>query len=379
MLSVAVQSLPSTRRAANLVAIATAFLGCGTTAPPCSDCPDLEPASDLASLMDLSTGPDLGEPPDLATAPDLAPSRWAVQPSGTKLGLSSIWGSAAHDIFVAGGGQNTTVLLHSADGKTWQDVNTVAPNLGIAVSGDGLGDVWLVGTALQHSTDGGKTWKQEQGLNPGDWTCCVTTQGRAAFAITQQHFILYSQGEGGGAWTSFPHGMDVNGPIWTSDGARLYVGSAGGTIYASDDNGKTLSIVRAEDAAEQHWYGYWGSGASLIYAVGAQFFPNSNPVRADGLVIHSNDAGKTWTKATFPSKDPMDPEVTLLGVSGSGPNDVWVVGNPPMILHSTDGGKSWQQNQPPIPPGVMALLAVWAEIPGDVYVVGEPGIILHLE
>ena len=63
----------------------------------------------------------------------------------------------------------------------------------------------------------------------------------------------------------------------------------------------------------------------------------------------------------------------LNGVWGSGPNDVYVVGNSGTVLHSVDG-IAWT----PLTSGTsVALNAVWGSGPTDVYIVGGSGTILH--
>jgi len=69
----------------------------------------------------------------------------------------------------------------------------------------------------------------------------------------------------------------------------------------------------------------------------------------------------------------------LYGIWGSGPNDIYVVGEDGTILHSTGDGTWATQTS-----GVSVdLIAVWGSGSGDVYVVGgnetnpDQGVILH--
>lgn len=66
------------------------------------------------------------------------------------------------------------------------------------------------------------------------------------------------------------------------------------------------------------------AGASLV-AVGSR-----------GLIITSNDNGRTWTQAKVPVQS------DLLAVHFPTPTDGWAVGHNGVVLHSGDGGKTWQ-------------------------------------
>src|SRR5262249_59602540 len=99
--------------------------------------------------------------------------------------------------------------------------------------------------------------------------------------------------------------------------------------------------------------GGWGSSNGDIYAVGN-----------GGTVLHSSDAGKTWTPQALGTKD------NLNAVWGSGPNDVYAVGGQGQalggIFHSTDGGKTWLA----LMGGGRTFWSVWGTGKDNVYVVG---------
>jgi hypothetical protein len=64
----------------------------------------------------------------------------------------------------------------------------------------------------------------------------------------------------------------------------------------------------------------------------------------------------------------------LNAVWGSGPNDIYVVGDKGTILHSTDQGASWQSATSNT---TSNLWSVWGSGPGDVYACGDNGILRH--
>ena len=60
-------------------------------------------------------------------------------------------------------------------------------------------------------------------------------------------------------------------------------------------------------------------------------------VGSRGLIISSDDQGKTWTQAKVPVQS------DLLAVQFPTENEGWAVGHDGVVLHSADGGKSWSK------------------------------------
>jgi photosystem II stability/assembly factor-like uncharacterized protein len=56
-----------------------------------------------------------------------------------------------------------------------------------------------------------------------------------------------------------------------------------------------------------------------------------------GLIVFSDDAGKTWTQAAVPVAS------DLLDLSFPTPKDGWAVGHDGIVLHTRDGGGSWEK------------------------------------
>jgi hypothetical protein len=96
--------------------------------------------------------------------------------------------------------------------------------------------------------------------------------------------------------------------------------------------------------------GVWGSGPNDVWAVGGS------------TILHWN--GSSWSSVASP------PNGGLVGVWGSGPNDVWAVGGSGTILHWN--GSSWSS----FSSGTTSdLLKVWGSGPNDVWAVGGAGLI----
>lgn len=78
------------------------------------------------------------------------------------------------------------------------------------------------------------------------------------------------------------------------------------------------------------------------------------------------------TNPTFPDPIELEAKTWFLGVWGTGPDDVYVVGQPGLIFHWN--GAAWSQQESGTS---VALTDVWGDGAGTVYVTGHDGVILR--
>jgi len=100
-------------------------------------------------------------------------------------------------------------------------------------------------------------------------------------------------------------------------------------------------------------YGVWGTGPNNVYAVGEY-----------GKIRHYD--GSSWSWVSSGTTD------VLRAVWGSGPNDVFAVGDHGTILHYD--GMAWSEMRSGTP---QQLCGVWGSGPEDVFAVGSFGLIIH--
>jgi len=112
---------------------------------------------------------------------------------------------------------------------------------------------------------------------------------------------------------------------------------------------------------ESYWWVH-GTGPSDVWMVGEK-----------GRITH-------WDGTAF-REDTSGTTATLFGAYAFGTNDVWAVGGTPdggaendVVLHFD--GKEWKKEVLPSPAKV-ALFKVWGTTPGELYVVGENAVIFH--
>ena len=119
---------------------------------------------------------------------------------------------------------------------------------------------------------------------------------------------------------------DLHAIAFRDDVHGVVVGNSG-TIYATDDGGKTWLLRQDEkkkNFTTEHLVDVTLVG-NLAWATGF-----------DGVILHSIDGGATWEKQT--SGTTMD----LQGVYFQNANLGWAVGWSGTILRTTDGGKNWK-------------------------------------
>jgi hypothetical protein len=178
---------------------------------------------------------------------------------------------------------------------------------------------------------------------------------------TLQGTVLQADGQGG--WTRHLTGAAYD--LWwvQSFGPdSAFVGGAGATVMEWD--GSTWTRHRTPGLANQTIYGVWGSSASDLYAVGG--FAGRY-----GFIWHYD--GSSWSDVGLPDEIPLDGAgelPSLFKVWGSGPDDVWVVGDNGTVLRFD--GSAWTV----VPSPTDELLFTVAGRGDQVLIVGAEGAVL---
>jgi hypothetical protein len=146
---------------------------------------------------------------------------------------------------------------------------------------------------------------------------------------------------GDGTWTrtTFP-GPRVNG-IWVAAPDNAYVSVQSNAVYHWNGNGWDHPVVAIGISLE----GVWGSGPNDIYAV-------PGPYRSKGFGVWELDPTTKMSIGGF-------------AVWGSGPTDVWVLDGHRGVSHSKGDGNWEFQELPPLK--FANPLAVWGSGPTDIF------------
>ncbi len=267
------------------------------------------------------------------------------------LGLASVWGSGPDDVWAVGAAGS---VIHW-DGSVWVSV-PIDTKLSLqAVHGTGPHDVWVVATAnmIFHSN----------GFASG------SAQWTRVTSVWEPPYEFATPGTLNAIWASSPN------DVWTIGKHRTYsFDSSFNTIIESawrtvvTDDGIEWTSISAFDSHNVN--SMWGSGPDDVWVVGSKganslsFAAHTNgaPV-ADGSVL-------AWTEVDTRTFS------VLNAVWGSGPGDVWTVGDGGTIRHITAGAKTSSIVESPTTENLRGL---WGAGPKDIWAVGENGTFLHYD
>jgi photosystem II stability/assembly factor-like uncharacterized protein len=273
--------------------------------------------------------------------------------------LWAIWGSGLDDIYAVG-----QAALHSTDGgSSWSTVNIPGHVAQGGIWGSSRDHVFTVGcvTCQYHTDDGGRTWTKTKGFflsrarvwgsGPGDvWsTGSRLLVHKTANGDWEERFDLdpIPSIHTLGIWGTGPDDFYVVG----FEGV-IYHGTAAGTVWTRQESGTSAGL-----------WSIWGSpDARLLVVVGARTFKEEG-----AIVLLSSDRGNRWTEVPVPSDDGLvdvwgnDSEIYAVGVNGT-------------ILRSSDQGRTWSNS----PSGTKKRLSgVWGA-EGRVFAVGGDATLLRL-
>ncbi len=267
-------------------------------------------------------------------------SCWVATLDDQRETFTSLWGRD-NDVYAL-----SDQRLYHWDGALWTQVPD-APG-GNLIRGTTDDDIFIVSKTRVGENENGSTVTHWDGLS---WS--VIYQGDEVddlWASGLDH--LYVAGPAGvSRW--------ARAPVWTLV-AESYASSMWGTnedvylrlpheegspdSFAHASKERPLEILSDMPPGGNPRGGLWGTSSHDIWALGDQ---------SHG-VLHWD--GSSWTDAGFESGP------YLMGLSGSGANDVWVVGD----VTSHWDGRAWSQ---PVPSQGL-LSAVWAQSPDNAFAVG---------
>ncbi len=173
------------------------------------------------------------------------------------------------------------------------------------------------------------------------------------------------------AWQTVYDDATLGGAVlsaWGTGPDDVYVvggplGDSGFTAVAVHYDGSTWTRLSPGGTSSFWWVS--GSGPDDVWMVGE-----------DGRITH-------WDGASFVDHPPLT-TATVWGVWAAGPTDAWAVGGTPeggtaqpndVVLHWD--GTSWTQETLPGTPLGRSLNKVWGTASDDLYAVGESGTIWH--
>lgn len=268
-----------------------------------------------------------------------APARGADQ--------SLVWnGIGGHEDRLALVGNGGEALRASAVGLGVVETNTSAHLHAVdTVDGEVF---WAVGDqgTIARGDDAG--WVVQPGLTTVSLRDVFAVSNDEVWAVGYFGTVLRFDGDTW-SWISFPETTDLLA-IWIDDGGRVTVTGRDGQIWQREPGSNTFN-----DAGTFHAGGElvaaWGHGEDLVL------------VGTSGRIVTYRD-GAWGVEAAGTSQG-------LLGVWGSGPDDIWAVGRAGTIVRWD--GVSWERVTSPT---TGAVNDVWGSAADRVYAAGTGGAVI---
>ncbi len=292
---------------------------------------------------------------------------WERQKSGTRATLTSIHFLTPYTGFVSGRTElpgdlgSSGVLLATADGGiTWNEVASgVLPGLNAVtffdeknglVCGDGCGA--YPGGAFT-TADGGKSWRPVVGPLGGSWLALDGKDAKNAMLVgAWGRTANLRDGEIGPAGLNVPGGRSVRA-VKSSGKTAVAIGD-GGLVLVNRDypNGSWSSVElplgEARGVCDFH----------ALSMVGEKVWIGGRP---GSIVLHSPDAGKSWTIQKTDSQVPLHAIQMLDAKTG------WAVGELGTVLVTADGGQKWKHARGKLHATVLGAHASPKSVPLTMY------------
>jgi photosystem II stability/assembly factor-like uncharacterized protein len=236
-------------------------------------------------------------------------------------------------------GDGGTVLATKDGGATWAAQSSGTTRLLNSVAFCGASTGWAVGEGgiILGTADGGATWKRQDSHVDGTLfaVACVDAKHAWALGQTGSDFttIVVSTADGGATWTVMPAGTTRSlRAISFVDASHGWAVGEFGTIMATVDGGRHWTSENSGLSEDDELYGVAFSDPVHGWAVGDHAPAGSNR----GIVLVTDDGGRTWTKLRLAA-----PAVGFLGVSVLDSELAWAVaGN--SVLQTANRGGTWR-------------------------------------
>ena len=309
---------------------------------------------------------------------------WAAMASGTGVTLDDVWGASGSDVFAVGGGGT---ILHY-DGNSWSPMASGTSKDLTGVWGSSGTDVYAVevgggiydfGRLLHYDGANWTPWSRSQAVSSDvsmatghtfdvwGWgeSDLFTTGDFCSFPVACWGTVAHHHYDGSGWQTESGSGGEALHGVWGSSASDVYAVGTNGTILHYD--GAAWVAVGGAAVMGVTIADIWGSSDSDVYAVG--LIPDGwcDGGECPGYMLHYDGSG--WSVLSN-----GDDYGDLLGVWGSGADDVFAVGEAGVIRHYD--GADWTAMDSHTD---KSLTDVWGTSSNDVFAVGDKGTILHYD
>lgn len=244
-------------------------------------------------------------------------AEWEGQDSGVTVRLHAVWGSSSSNVYAVGG---VGSILHY-DGSEWSPVVSGTTDTLQSISGSAHDNIYAVsgtGTILHYAGPSG--WNDATPATTTPLSAVwINSDGSDGMAVGREALTgdrIYRLVAG--VWTERPvPATPYLNALSGSSISDLYTVGAYNTVMRYDSEGWVS--VPLPSGKTWHLYGVWRASSGLLVAVG-----RTVPEDDENILIHD---GRSWAAVASGSPRPLN------AAWGSGPSDIFVVGERGRILH----------------------------------------------
>jgi photosystem II stability/assembly factor-like uncharacterized protein len=223
-------------------------------------------------------------------------------------------------------GSRGKIFRSEDNGKTWQEIPSGTRKTLYSVSFPDSKTGWIAGQSgmILHTIDGGRSWSEQNSGTEKHLFAISFSDTQHGCAVGDWGIIVVTD-DGGLSWKDASIEEDVIlYDIYTADSQNGCAVGEFGRIFQTSDGCQNWMEIESPNPAGLSLFCMSHDNDSL-YAGGL-----------DGLILYSNDVGKTWQRAS------NGVNKSIYGISVQGETG-WAVGDSGTVLHTEDSGKSWQQ------------------------------------
>ncbi|MFO0935189.1 MAG: YCF48-related protein [Gemmataceae bacterium] len=286
---------------------------------------------------------------------------WERQKSGTRASLRAVQFLTPYTGYAVGRTETPVTLGHSGGvvlmtkdgGLNWTEITSgLMPGLSSITffnekKGIIVGDSTpAFPTGIFITTDGGVTWKPQDGPRNTDWVYAEFRDAANGVMVGGQTLAVLENGSPV-ARLNTPGQRVMNARIGTTFSVAC---TSGGTVYVSKDQGLNWNPSKPLPATVNY-----GFDAAAISGDQAWVLGNHGTV-----LVHSKDQGTTWELQATKSPVPLN------AIHMADEKTGWAVGELGTIMATTDGGRKWDvQRTGGQRCGVLFIHAHGADVPFD--------------
>ncbi len=265
---------------------------------------------------------------------------WSHTLTGSRGPVRHMGAVSSNDLFGVG---DLGTITHF-DGTRWQPMTTAAPDASgiVRMRGTAMDDVWALATDGAALHWDGTAWTRVAQLGSARGWDLFVPGPTEAWAATGDGVYHWD----GTAWTRSV--ASAARSVWAAGPTDVWAGTSDGYVRHYDGVTWTSTIVDPGATSPPDVTGMWGSGANDVYAVESYI---------SGSYYHYG--GSAWGRYDF-QPYPGYIYVSSVAMGGSGPSDLWIVGD--KTFHYD--GTSWTDTDSG------GATDVWVAAPSDVWRAG---------